>query len=170
MKKPGLKSPKISRMAKLYSIKAFPRNNPPHKVAWAVFCGVWIGVLPTIGIAIPLTLLACWAFKLPKAAGVASSFVAIPPTLFPFFYPLGYWVGRTLLRPAEVDLDLLDMVAKTTLSNVGDQMSLILSQAEPHFYAFLIGMLIVATITASLFWCIAYFIVSQKRAQQSRNL
>ncbi len=166
MRKTGLQIPKMKRMLKLYSIRAFPRNSPPREVAWAVFWGVWIGVMPTIGIAIPLTLLVCWLFKIPKAPGVAASFVAIPPTLFSFFYPLGYWIGQVLLDPVAVDINLLDEVKSISYQNIGVKLSMLINQASPHLLAFLIGMLIVASITATIFWFVAYYVVQQKRKLQ----
>ena len=77
----------------------FPEGQSAVLVAVSVFLGVFIGVLPTIGFALPLTALATGAFRLPMGPGLVASFVATPPTLFMFFYPLGYLLGRELTAP-----------------------------------------------------------------------
>lgn len=171
MKKKPLKSPQISRLLRLYSLRAFPRNNPATTVAWAVFWGVWIGVMPTIGVAILLTLLFCWVFKLPKSPAIAASFVSNPFTV-PLFYVGGYWLGRQILNPPPVEFDLIKIFTESKFSEIFEKLGAVMAESPPHMYSFLLGMLIVASFVAALFWVIAYYMVlyrqAQKRSQKSR--
>ena len=153
----------VKRTLRYLGHKMFPRNSDPIPVAWSVALGIFIGVLPTIGIAIPLTLLACLLFRIPKAPGVASSFIAIPPTLFFFFYPTGYGLGTLILQPVAIEFDFLERFKKITLSNLGSSVADLWSQATDHFIAFGIGITIVALISAAIGFFFSLKIVSQKR-------
>lgn len=168
MKSSGIKSPKLKRMAKLFSYRAFPRNNPPTLVAWAVFWGVWIGVMPTIGVAIPLTLLFCLIFRLPKAPAAAASFVSNPFTVPPF-YLFAYWLGKAFLHPPPTKFDLIDILLNAPWNEKLPQIWEVISDSPMHWYSFLIGIAIVATIVSSLFWLIAYSVVRSRSHQQQLN-
>ena len=130
--------PKLYRTYRYYYHRMFPRRRSPHEVAMSVFLGVFIGVLPTIGVAIPLTVLGCHLFRVPKIPGVLSSFIAIPPTLFFFFYPLGLTTGSLILKPVPIEFDFLEKFSELNLSNIGPTLGFLLKQAGGHFYAFFI--------------------------------
>jgi uncharacterized protein (DUF2062 family) len=138
-----------------------PANRP--RVALSVFLGVFIGVLPTLGIALPLTALATTLFRVPRAPGMAASFIAIPPTLVFFFYPLGYLVGDRLLVPPPVTLDVVAAFGAMTPANATDTIGLLWSQAKGHLVAFVLGMSIVATMTALLGYAVTWSLLGRRR-------
>ena len=137
---------KWERTFRYYYHRIFPRKRTAYEVGLSVFLGVFIGILPTIGIAIPLTMLACHFFKVPKIPGVISSFVAVPFTLFPFFYPLGLTVGVFLLDPPETSFDFLEQFSKLRMDNIPEIMGPIFTEASQYLFAFLLGISIVALV------------------------
>jgi uncharacterized protein (DUF2062 family) len=137
-----------------------PANRP--RVALSVFLGVFIGVLPTLGIALPLTALATMLFRVPRAPGMAASFIAIPPTLVFFFYPLGYLVGDRLLVPPPVTIDVVAAFSAMTPGNALDTIGLLWSQAKAHLVAFVLGMTIVATVTALLGYGVTWSLLGRR--------
>ncbi len=52
------------RIARVYFNRMFPRRHDAYKVAFSVAVGVFIGIWPTLGIAIILTVAACAALRL----------------------------------------------------------------------------------------------------------
>jgi uncharacterized protein (DUF2062 family) len=90
---------KAHRLIRLFGYvkhRLFPKRRQPWEVALSVAIGVFVGILPTWGFALFLTLGVLALVRLPKAPGALSSFIAIPPTIFPFFYPVGYWIGSKI--------------------------------------------------------------------------
>ena len=77
---------KYKRLSRIYYNRMFPRRQDAMRVAWSVAAGVFIGIWPTIGVAIILTVAFCALFRLPKVPGIVSSFVANPLTQFGFIF------------------------------------------------------------------------------------
>lgn len=143
----------------------FPEGQSAVMVAVSVFLGVFIGVFPTIGFALPLTAFATSLFRLPKGPGLLASFVATPPTLFMFFYPLGYLLGKKLTAPPAVNVQLLVELRRLAPSNMRDILGGLWRDARPHVLAFILGMIIVSLMTAILVAAASYWvIVRRKRA------
>jgi uncharacterized protein (DUF2062 family) len=144
----------------------FPPGQAPLAVSISVFLGVFIGVMPTIGVALPLTVLATALFRVPKGPGLVASFVATPPTLFLLFFPAGYLLGRGVLQPPPSAVVLLDEVHKATLFNAGEVCGRLWLEARPHLVAFVFGITIVSLITALACAAATYWVV----ARRSRRL
>jgi uncharacterized protein (DUF2062 family) len=155
------KSPKLSRAMSYYHHRMLPRKQQPHEVALAVALGVWIGVMPTIGVAILLTLPICHFMKLPKIPAVLGSMIANPLTQFTFFYPTGYFLGKVIMPP-KTDFDFLQRFSELSWSNLGEIVLQFLGEAKDHFFAFLLGMVIVSTIFAILFYFGTYSMMDRK--------
>jgi uncharacterized protein (DUF2062 family) len=131
--------------------RMFPKRQSRHKVDLSVFLGVFIGLLPTLGIALILTYAAAKIFRVPPGPGLASSFIAIPPTLFLFFYPSGYAVGRWILNPPQsAGVDILKQMEEMTMSNAFEKISFMWHDAKLHFLSFMIGIFFVALAFATL--------------------
>ncbi|MDH5671906.1 MAG: DUF2062 domain-containing protein [Myxococcales bacterium] len=168
--------PSFTRTLRYYYHRLFPRHERSLPVAVSVFLGVWIGLMPTLGIALILTAIAAQIARVPKGPGLLASFIAVPPTLFLFFYPLGYFgVGLPLLDPPAVDFNFLEEVRALNLFSVGKVASHLWDNARGHVWAFLVGMLIVATATALLAFGGTYAMMEWKRkkrlaARESRRL
>jgi len=137
-------------------------------VSVSVFLGVFIGVFPTIGVALPLTAFATGLLRLPKGPGLVASFVATPPTLFMFFYPLGYLLGKKLTAPPAVDVQLLVELRRLAPSTVREILGGLWRDARPHVLAFVLGMIIVSLLTAVIVAAASYWlIVRRNRANPS---
>lgn len=133
-------------------------------MAVSVFLGVWIGLMPTLGVALVLTAIAAQIARVPKGPGLLASFIAVPPTLFFFFYPLGYFgVGLPLVQPATLDFDFLAEVERLNLMNAGAIAERLWQDARGHLIAFMVGMIVVATGTGLLAFAGTYTIMERKR-------
>ena len=153
----------FGRTLRYFLHRLFPRHETAGAVGISVALGIWIAVLPTLGIALPLTALAAHLARVPKGPALVSSFVATPPTLFFIFYPLAYFqVGLPLLKPPLVGFDFMAEVQKLTLVNAADVAGRLWHDARGHVIAFLFGTLIVATITAALGFAVSYVVMRRK--------
>ena len=163
--------PRHKRLRRYYFHRLFPKHHDSFKVAFSIFLGVFIGVLPTLGIALILTVGVASLFKVPKIPGVVASFIAIPPTLFLFFYPTGYALGLWITKPPPVQFQFLEEIRRLSFSNFSSVIKHLWIDAREHLIAFSIGIAIVAFITASIAAIISYFIVEyrQKRHRQKRE-
>lgn len=141
------------------------------KVGFSVAIGVFIGIWPTIGVAIILTVALCALFRLPKIPGTVASFVANPFTQFGFFYPAGYVLGCDILEPDRIGFDFLDRVEGLSFKNAPSVMADLWENASGHVLAFLLGITIVAAVFAFVFFWLGYGVVTyrQKRNIKTRN-
>jgi uncharacterized protein (DUF2062 family) len=153
----------LSRTLRYYLHRLFPRHERSSDVAISVALGIWIAVLPTLGVALFLTALAAHLARVPKGPALVASFVATPPTLFFFFWPLGYLgVGLPLVRPAEASFDVLAELQRLTLLNAGSIVTHLWHDARGHVIAFLLGVSIVAAVTAAIGAALGYAIMERK--------
>jgi len=158
----------FSRSLRYALHRLFPRHETSADVALSVALGIWIAVLPTLGVALLLTALAAHLARVPKGPALVASFVATPPTLFFIFYPLAYFqIGLPLLKPPALSFDFMAEVKALTLVNAGDAVTRLWHDARGHVIAFLLGTLIVATISAALGYLVAY--ASMERKLQRRK-
>ena len=164
-----MKRPTFRQRIREFYRALFPEGQSPFRIALAVFTGVFIGVLPTLGFALPLTAVTAGLFRLPKGPALVASFIATPPTLFLFFYPLGYLLGRTLTHPPEVQVNLLEEMRNLSIFTVGDVMGRLWHDARLHVVAFLVGMTIVALVTALIIAGISHYIVLHRSGEQSAD-
>lgn len=156
------------RITKYYIHRIFPKHHDSFKVAVSVFIGVFIGILPTLGIALFLTVAVAAFFRVPKIPGLLASFIAIPPTLFLFFYPLGYALGLYLLKPPPANLKFLERISRLTLGNFSAEVQLLWTMARDHVLAFSLGIFLVALLFASLSFVTSYYAVEYRRALHAR--
>ncbi|PBC73172.1 DUF1015 family protein [Fibrobacter intestinalis] len=154
---------RMTRISRMYFNRMFPKRMDALKVALSVFAGVFIGIMPTIGIAIILTVAACAFFKLPKVPGVVSSFVANPLTQFGFFYPSGYYIGKKILQPSAISFDFLRELEGLSFRNCIDVVTRLWNEASGHLLAFLLGITFIALVFGIAFGVAAYFIVSYRK-------
>jgi len=163
LKKIKMKEPKLPRLGKLVWHRALPRKDDPSAVAWSVSIGVFIGILPTFGFSLALTLIVLTLLKLPKLPGSISSFIAIPPTIFPFFYPVGYLIGRQLITTTPMDVGLIEVIKNMKVSEVPSTLYNLAIQSGDHLLAFFIGTGILALIFAIFFFIATFFLMKIKR-------
>jgi uncharacterized protein (DUF2062 family) len=155
-------SPWLRQRARAAYAALFPEGQGALPVTASVFLGVFIGVLPTIGFALPLTVLATSLCRVPKGPGLVASFIATPPTLFLFFFPGGYLLGLQLLHPPEAHVALLEELRHVTLYTVSEVVPRLWHQATPHLVAFAIGIFIVSLLTALVVSALTYWVVRRR--------
>jgi uncharacterized protein (DUF2062 family) len=153
----------LARTLRYLLHRLFPRHERSVDVAISVALGIWIGILPTLGVALFLTALAAHVARVPKGPALVASFVATPPTLFLFFYPLAYLgVGLPLMRPPPASFDVLAEIQRLTLINASTIVGHLWQEARGHVIAFLVGVCIVSAMTAGIGFALAYVIMERK--------
>jgi uncharacterized protein (DUF2062 family) len=167
--KPGLKpEDRNRRLLRLWYLRMFPRKQPKHPVALSVSLGIFIGVLPTIGIAIFLTFAVCRLLKIPAMPGVMASFIAIPPTQFFVFYPLAYWFGKQVVQPEPIQFDFVEKISVLNLSNMQEIISWLWQNSHLHVLSFLLGIVTLALVLSISSYLLAYYIMHLKKQQYTR--
>lgn len=154
---------KYKRLGRIYYNRMFPRRQDASKVAWSVAAGVAIGIWPTIGVAIILTVAFCALFRLPKVPGIVASFVANPLTQFGFFYPTGYSIGCKIINPDKINFDFLSEFEGVSFKNFTSVISHLWTSATDHVVAFLIGITIVALFFGAIFFVATFLIVNYRK-------
>ena len=155
---------KFYRLLRYYKLLLFPRKLGALKVSWSIFLGVFIGILPTIGVALLLTAITCQILRLPKLPALTSSFVSNPVTILGF-YPLGYKIGTTLYRPEELNEPFLDKIfhiIKNANWKVWESFADMYELAvlyKSHFWSFFVGVGILAAVVGLICALPSYFIM-----------
>ena len=149
-----LKHPKLPRLGRLWWHKMLPRREGANPVALSVAVGVFIGLMPTFGVALVLTIATLELFKLPKLPGCI---------------PLGYWTGRHIVETRPLAIDLLGTLKGMSLAETPETLKMLASVAGDHLLAFVVGMTIVATAFAVLFYFLAYWAMRAKNAKFLRD-
>lgn len=162
---------RFTRIRRVYFNRMFPVRQDALKVGFSVAAGVFIGIWPTIGVAIILTVAFCALFRLPKIPGVVSSFVANPVTQFGFFYPAGYMLGCKIVQPEAIDFDFLEKFEDLSWNNLTVILGDLWTNAAGHLVAFMIGITIMAAIGGFIFFWIGYGVVTyrQKRHIETKS-
>ena len=162
---------RATRIRRVYFNRMFPVRQNALKVAFSVALGVFIGIEPTVGVAILLTVAVCALLKLPKVPGIIASFIANPLTQFGFFYPAGYFIGCEIVNPKAIGFNFLDKMKELSFNNAISVVSELWQNASGHLIAFLIGITIVSLVFAFIFFCLAYGVVSyrQKKHMETKN-
>ncbi len=83
---------KVQRWVRYIALRLVRVNDSPHKVAAGFSLGVFLGVFPTFGIAIPLSFVFASLFRFNRASAVVGSLIMNPLTT-PFFWSVSATVG-----------------------------------------------------------------------------
>ena len=148
-----------------FMYRLFPRRQDPHRLSLAIALGVFVALLPSLGLALVFTVFLCAFFRLPKIPACVASFVGTPPTLIFFFWPISYKVGLFILPKQTKNIDLVHKMASLNLNNFSQEMALIWSESQVHLWAFLVGTLIVSFVFAFLSYAASrlYLVRLQKK-------
>ncbi len=161
--KPNFRHPHWPRFWTYIGHKLLPRRGNPFAVALSVYLGAVIGVFPTVGVALPLTVLVCSFLRIPWAPGAVSSLIAIPPTLIFFFYPVAYGLGLWILRPPEIAFDFIEKFSSMQFGNISLVMGELWDGARGHLFAFTLGIVVVANLTGVLLGAIVWYLLGRRR-------
>jgi uncharacterized protein (DUF2062 family) len=86
---------RFKRKARLTYLRILRIDDPPERIARGAAIGVAMGVLPTFGLGIILSLAIAFVLKANKAASVLGSFIMNPVTS-PFFWTASLLAGSLL--------------------------------------------------------------------------
>lgn len=172
LKRVRIREPRHVRLTRVYLHRLLPHQHDSANVALSVFFGVFVGIMPTIGVALPLTVGLCWIFRTPKIPGIVSSFVANPFTQFGFFYPSGYAIGRWVVQPEKIHFDFLAKLKTLSFGNFTDVLGQLMREAGSHVGAFMLGITVVSLFFGFVFAVAAYFGAEyrKKKHLEKRNL
>jgi len=156
---------RAARIRRYFYNKLFPKRQNPTLVALSVAVGIFIGILPTWGFALVLTIAVLALLRLPKPPGVIASFIAIPPTLLFFFYPLGFAVGKILLPPPAGPVEIMHEIVSVNLNNYREKFAWFFGAARPYFVSFMVGTAVVAFVMAILGGVLTWGIMEYRRGE-----
>lgn len=88
---------KSSRYLRYIYLRLVRVHDTPHRVAAGFSLGVFLGVFPTFGIAIPLSYLLATLFRVNRGAAIVGSLIMNPVTT-PLFWSASAAVGGFLFR------------------------------------------------------------------------
>ncbi len=130
-------------------------NESPHRTALAFALGVFITFSPIYGTHLALIGLCAWLFRMNAIAMFAGAFINNPWTLVPSL-GASLWLGCWLTGVSTVPtLDWHDLSARA-----------IFDQVWPYAMPFVVGSLVLSTVTALLSYPIAYWLIVRYRARR----
>lgn len=88
--------------------KVLHADDSPHRLALGAAIGMWVALLPLVGVQMIVSATLCHPFKGNKVVGMAMAWVSNPLTLIPCYLPM-YWLGCWLLGLDAIPYD--DFVA-----------------------------------------------------------
>lgn len=88
--------------------KILHATDSPHRIALGVGIGMWVALLPLVGVQMIVSATLCHPVKGNKVVAMAMAWVSNPVTLVPIFLPC-YWLGCWLLGMDAIPYD--DFVA-----------------------------------------------------------
>lgn len=86
---------KLNRFIRYILLRLVRVNDTPPKVAAGFSLGIFLGVFPTFGIAIPIAYLLASLFRFNRASAVVGSLIMNPVTT-PFFWSVSATVGGVI--------------------------------------------------------------------------
>ncbi len=86
---------RLKRRLRLLYLKILRIDDPPEKIARGAAIGVMMGILPTFGLGIVLSLILAFILRANKAAAVLGSLIMNPITTT-FFWTLSAFVGSVI--------------------------------------------------------------------------
>ncbi|MCK9223536.1 MAG: DUF2062 domain-containing protein [Candidatus Muirbacterium halophilum] len=157
----------ITRLYKYIKLKIHRHPATPENLALSIGLGAFIGVLPTFGFAIGLSILAAFFLKLPKIPCFLGTWVANPWTT-PIFYTLSWKIGNFFFK-----LPIHDIAKEFQRKNIAGifndfhKLSLFIKNLIILYKPLLLGGIILA-IPISIF--LYYFsLISLKKLQKRKN-
>ncbi len=77
-------------------LKVLHADDPPHRLALGIAVGIFVTMLPLIGIQMALSVFLAWLLRANKLVGVPLVWISNPATAIPIYYPC-YRLGCDLL-------------------------------------------------------------------------
>jgi hypothetical protein len=71
-------------------------DDTPHRLALGIAIGMWIALLPLVGVQMVVSAALCHPFRANKVVAMALAWITNPFTIIPVYLPM-YWLGTWLL-------------------------------------------------------------------------
>lgn len=127
----------------------------PHRIALAFATGVFIGMSPLLGLHTLLGFVVAWIFRLNPFALLAGVYITNPWTIVPI-YTFSTYVGAQCLGIEQI-------IPKIDWSDIS--FNYLLNNLEPLIMPFVVGTLMIGTLTSVISYIIIY-----KAAKKIHNL
>jgi hypothetical protein len=127
----------------------------PHRIALAFATGVFIGMSPLLGLHTLLGFVVAWIFRLNPFALLAGVYITNPWTIVPI-YTFSTYVGAQCLGIEQI-------IPKIDWSDIS--FNYLLNNLEPLMMPFIVGTLMMGTLTSVISYIIIY-----KAAKKIHNL
>lgn len=88
---------RIRRWFKLHHFKLIRINDTPENIAWGVVTGIVVGITPTFGLGIPLTILFTYLFRVNKFSGIIGLIIVGNPWIASLVWFGSYTIGAVIL-------------------------------------------------------------------------
>jgi len=150
-------------------------GDPPERVARGVGVGSFIAVTPTVGLQIPLTLLAATLFRGNRAAAVAATFVLNPFIIVPpsYWYFPAYYIGAFLMGMDPVGFSRVvqayHLESSGFFSQVGELLGNLWSLGVDVYGPMLLGGVIMGVPVALAMYKISYRIALRRKHGQPKD-
>ena len=132
------------RRFRLIYLRLLRIDDPPERIARGAAIGVLMGILPTFGLGIVLSIALAFALRANKAAAILGSFVMNPFTS-PFFWTISAIVGALVLRED----------SSAIMAHIRDKS--MLNGVSWAYFVHMVGNIIVS----ALFTLITYYLVKR---------
>lgn len=129
----------------------FEIRDTPHRISMAFALGVFIGMSPLFGVHTVLGILLASLFRLNRLATVVGVYITNPWTIVPI-YTFSTWVGARCLGINNI-LPAINWEHITVLALVSD--------VSPLFKPFIVGTLLMATLSAIVSYLIIFRIAKR---------
>ncbi|GAB4416407.1 MAG: DUF2062 domain-containing protein [Thermodesulfovibrionales bacterium] len=133
-------------------------KDTPHRISMAFATGVFIGMSPLFGIHTLLGILVAWVFRLNKLATIVGVYITNPWTIIPI-YTFSTWVGAKCLGINSIlpDVDWRHIT-----------FTRLLNEFSPLLMPFVVGTMLIGTITSVLSYIIIYKVVNRRSAEAEK--
>lgn len=149
---------RIKRKLRLIYLKIVRIDDPPERIARGAAIGVLMGILPTFGLGVVLSLAAAFVFRANKAAAILGSLIMNPLTS-PFFWSLSIVIGSVVLR--EDSSAIFEKLKNGSF----------LSNIEWASMVYMTGNVIIsAVLTAAAYFLVKDAIISHRRHKARKRL
>jgi uncharacterized protein (TIGR03546 family) len=115
----------------------------PHEIAFGLALGLFLGIIPTLGIHILLALLIIAIFRVNKVA-LFIGLALMNPLVTPLIYSLSLKIGGIILNTQQIEVSF-NLITWTYIKH--------------YIKPFLLGNIILAVVVGLVSYCVTYFLV-----------
>lgn len=151
--------------------KVLHADDPPHQLALGLAIGMFVTLLPLIGIQMVLTLFLAWIFRANKLVGLPLVWISNPLTIVPIYYP-SYVLGCKLMGEPVVSDKWVNLKAEwgiveaNPLATWGMKVRFWWESLLEFVWPLGLGSLVVATVGGILTYYISLYFIRSYRIKR----